>query len=254
LTAGRLTEYAGRQSSGHDKMYLTNGPDIKRRSDGLNIFGSTYQFTPLLSATYFFGQLEDIYQQHYLGVTDVLPLGNGYSLKMDARYYHNKEDGDALYGTIDNRTYGAMAMLRKGSHGFGIGYQRMLGESPFPLVNDYAPQPFLINWSSSGFFKPNESSWQLRYDYDFAGMGLPGLRMSARYLRGTGIDRGDNALDTNVESERHLTFNYIVQSGPLKGVGFEWRNIELKTRYGTGQAAGVAYNENRLFTTYTYQF
>lgn len=254
LTAGRFTEISSRESSNREKMYLFNGPDIQRRSDGLNFAGATYAFTPSLSATYFYGQLEDIYQQQYLGATHNADLGNGFGLKTDLRYFDNREDGKALYGDIDNRSYGAMTTLRKGAHAIGVGYQRMLGDSTFPTLNGYAPQPYLVNWSTVAFVKPNESSWQLRYDLDFASYGVPGLKLMTRYMRGTGIDRGNNDLDQNVESERNIFLSYVVQSGPLKGVGFEWRNIGVKTRYGNGAASGADYKENRLITSYTFKF
>lgn len=254
LTAGRFTEISSRESSNREKMYLFNGPDIQRRSDGLNFAGATYAFTPALSATYFYGQLEDIYQQQYLGATHNADLGNGFGLKTDLRYFDNREDGKALYGDIDNRSYGAMTTLRKGAHAIGVGYQRMLGDSTFPTLNGYAPQPYLVNWSTVAFVKPNESSWQLRYDLDFASYGVPGLKLMTRYMRGTGIDRGNNDLDQNVESERNIFLSYVVQSGPFKGVGFEWRNIDVKTRYGNGAASGADYKENRLITSYTFKF
>jgi hypothetical protein len=254
LTAGRFTEISSRESSNREKMYLFNGPDIQRRSDGLNFAGATYAFTPALSASYFYGQLEDIYQQQYLGGTYNADLDNGFGLKTDLRYFDNREDGKALYGDIDNRSYGAMTTLRKGAHAIGVGYQRMLGDSTFPTLNGYAPQPYLVNWSTVAFVKPNESSWQLRYDLDFAGYGVPGLKLMTRYLRGTGIDRGNNDLEQNVESERNIFLSYVVQSGPLKGVAFEWRNIDVKTRYGNGAASGADYQENRLITSYTFKF
>jgi hypothetical protein len=75
-----------------------------------------------------------------------------------------------------------------------------------------------------------------------------------RYLRGTGIDRGNNDLDQNVESERNIVLGYVVQDGALKGVGIEWRNIDVKTRYGNGAASGADYKENRLITSYTFKF
>lgn len=254
LTAGRFTEISSRESSNREEMYLFNGPDVRRRSDGLNFGGATYAFSPALSATYFYGQLEDIYQQHYLGLAHNAELGNGFALKTDLRYFNNSEDGEALYGNIDNRSYGAMATVRKGAHAVGVGYQRMLGESAFPTLYGYAPQPFLVNWSSVAFIKPNERSWQLRYDLDFAPYGLPGLKLMTRYLRGSGVDRGDNALDQNVESERNIYLSYVIQSGPAKGLGFEWRNIDVKTRYGNGSASGPDFSENRLITSYTFKF
>ncbi|MDR3564037.1 MAG: OprD family outer membrane porin, partial [Negativicutes bacterium] len=180
LTGGRITEISGRAQSDRQKLYLSNGPDIQHRSDGLNFGGATYSLSPTLSATYFYGQLEDIYQQHYLGLTKTNDLGNGFGLKTDVRYYHNSEDGKAMYGEIDNRSYGAMTTLKEGGHSIGVGYQRMVGDSAFPLLNGYAPAPYLINWSTLGFFKANETSWQVRYDYDFAALGVPGLKLMTR--------------------------------------------------------------------------
>ncbi|QGZ29055.1 OprD family porin [Stutzerimonas stutzeri] len=253
LTAGRFTRMSGRESAGSEKMYLFNGPDVRIRSDGLNFGGGTYAFTSALSATYFYGQLEDIYEQHYFGLAHLADLGSGYKLKTDLRYFDNSEDGDAYYGNIDNQSYGAMTVLSKGAHSFGLGYQRMLGDSAFPTLSGYAPQPYLVNWSTIAFIKPNESSWQARYEYDFAGMGIPGMKMMTRYMRGTGIDRGGDQSE-NVESEFNLNLGYVVQSGALKGLGFEWRHMDIKTRYGAGAASGNDFKENRLITTYTFKF
>ena len=248
LTGGRFSEISTRESSNREKIYLFTRPNGPRHtSDGLNFAGATYAFSPNLSASYFYGQLEDIYQQHYLGLTLNSDLGNGYRLKTDLRYFNNAEDGKALYGDIDNRSYGAMTTLRKGGHGFGVGYQRMLGDSTFPTLNGFAPQPYLVNWSAVAFIKPNESSWQARYDYDFAALELPGLTLTTRYLRGSGIDRGADLSDS-AESERDLFLAYVVQSGPLKGLGMEWRNIYARFKHGND------YDENRLMTTYTWTF
>ncbi len=44
-----------------------------------------------------------------------------------------------------------------------------------PLVNDIQVR----NFTSAG-----ERSWQLRYDYDFVALGIPGLTAMARYASG----------------------------------------------------------------------
>lgn len=248
LTGGRFTGISTRESSNREKLYLFTRPNGPRHtSDGLNFAGATYAFSPNLAASYFYGQLEGIYQQHYLGLTLNTELGAGYGLKTDLRYFNHNEDGDALYGKIDNRSYGAMTTLRKAGHAFGVGYQRMLGESAFPTLNGFVPQPYLVNWSAVAFIRPNESSWQARYDYDFVAMGIPGLNLTTRYLRGTGIDRGGD-LSQTAENERDLFLSYVVQSGPLKGVAVEWRNIHAQFKHGND------YDENRLITTYTWKF
>lgn len=247
LTAGRFTRIATRESSDHEQPYLFTRPFGPRHpSDGLNFAGGTYTLNPSLSATYFYGQLEDIYQQHYLGLTHNAALGNGYSLKTDLRYYDNSTDGDALYGKIDNHTYGLLSSLKKGGHTFGLGYQRMLGDSGFPTLNGFTPQPHLVNWSALAFIRPNESSWQARYDYDFAARGVPGLTLMTRYIRGTGIDMGGTKADAH-ESERDFFLNYVLQDGPLKGLAVGWLNIDAKLQPGSD------FNENRLITTCTWK-
>jgi len=241
LTAGRFWSIAGRESSNTEDLYLWGDNPATQTSDGLNFAGASYAFTPNLSGTYFYAQLEDIYRQHYVGVAHKLPLGDGYTLKTDVRYYNSKEEGQALSGRVDNRTYGTMFSLLKGAHTFGAGYQRMLGQDTFPTFNSYAPAPYLINWSALGFVKPDERSWQVRYDYDFAGVGLPGLKWMARWMEGNGINLGQQSHET----ERTSILSYVVQDGALKGFGATWMNIGVNVR-DTSQ-----YEENRMILTYT---
>jgi hypothetical protein len=241
LTAGRFWSIAGRESSNTEDLYLWGDNPATQTSDGLNFAGASYAFTPNLSGTYFYAQLEDIYRQHYVGVAHKLPLGDGYTLKTDARYYNSKEEGQALSGRVDNRTYGTMFSLLKGAHTFGAGYQRMLGQDTFPTFNSYAPAPYLINWSALGFVKPDERSWQVRYDYDFAGVGVPGLKWMARWMEGNGINLGQQSHET----ERTSILSYVVQDGALKGFGATWMNIGVNVR-DTSQ-----YEENRMILTYT---
>lgn len=246
LNGGRFWQIATRQSSNRESIYLF-GDSPKTNSDGLNFAGGRYDISPSLNVSYYYAQLEDIYQQHYVGVSKTIELAEGYSLKSDLRYYHQGEDGKRLSGEVDNRALGLMTALKAGASTYTIAYQRMYGEDGFPLLNGYVPAPYLVNWSILGFFRAQERSWQARYDYDFAGLGMPGLRATVRYLRGTDIKRGAG-LEDNVESENNFFVSYVIQSGPLKSLGLEARNIKVKTRYGAD------FVENRLIATYTWKF
>ncbi|MGY2258819.1 OprD family outer membrane porin [Pseudomonas sp. SDO55104_S430] len=246
LTGGRFWSAVTRESSNHEKLYKWGTTD-NLDSDGLDFGGATYDITKNLQASYFYGVLHDIYQQHYFGLMHMADLGGGYKLKSDLRYFNNNEDGNAVAGEIDNRAYGALFTLLKGAHMFGVSYQRMLGDSIFPTMNGYIPQPYLVNWSSLAFIRPDERSWSARYGYDFAGLGVPGLKFYSRYTKGTHWDRGGNLSD-NQESERNLTLSYVVQSGALQGLAFDLRNIDVKQKYG------YDYNEYRFATTYTWKF
>lgn len=246
LTGGRFWSAVTRESGNHEKLYKWGSTD-DRDSDGLDFGGATYNITKSLQASYFYGVLHDIYRQHYVGLMHMADLGDGYKLKTDLRYFNNKEDGEALNGKVDNRSYGALFTLLKGSHMFGLSYQRMLGESVFPTMNGYIPNPYLVHWSSLAFVRPGERSWAVRYGYDFAGVGVPGLKLFTRYTKGTQWDRGAGLSD-NQESERNIYLTYVLQNGPLKGLSFDLRNINTKQKYGSD------YDEYRVATTYTWKF
>ncbi|MCV4285530.1 OprD family porin [Pseudomonas capsici] len=240
LTAGRFWSITGRESSNSERIYLW-GDNPSMASSGLNFAGASYNLTPNLTGTYFYGVLTDIYRQHYAGITYKVPLGDGYTLKTDARYFNTREEGEALSGRVDNRTYGTMFSLNKGGHTFGLGYQRMMGQDTFPTFNSYAPAAWLINWSALGFVKPGERSWQARYDYDFAAAGVPGLKWMARWMEGNDINLGVQSHET----ERTSIVSYTVQDGAFKGFGAMWMNIGVNTRDSS------AYEENRLILTYS---
>jgi hypothetical protein len=94
LTGGRFWSAATRESSNHEKLYKFGSTD-NLDSDGLDFGGATYDITKNLQASYFYGVLHDIYQQHYFGLMHMADLGNGYKLKTDLRYFNNNEDGNA---------------------------------------------------------------------------------------------------------------------------------------------------------------
>lgn len=245
LTAGRFWSSVTRQSANHENLYKYGSTD-DLDSKGLDFGGGTYALTPSLQASYFYGVLHDIYQQHYGGLKHTLDLGDGYTLKTDLGYFNNSEDGSALAGKVDNRSYSGLVTLQKAGHLFGVSYQRMLGETTFPTLNGYVPQPYLPNWAGLPFIRPDERSWSVRYGYDFAAVGVPGLKLFTRYIKGTAIDRG-NGLSHDQESERNIFISYAIQNGALKGLSFDLKNFNTKQKYGNN------YDEYRLVTSYTWK-
>ena len=59
LTAGRLTQIGARNSSNYEKLYLQTGSGVRHGSDGLNLAGASYAFTPSLTGTYFYAPVSD---------------------------------------------------------------------------------------------------------------------------------------------------------------------------------------------------
>ncbi|WP_437884058.1 OprD family porin [Pseudomonas sp. LRF_L74] len=243
LTAGQLWKSRTRESAGSDNMYI-GGRSAAFDSDEFNLAGATYAFTPNLSATYFYGELKDFYQQHYVGLLHTLPLGEGVALVTDARYFDSSTEGAGLAGSVDNRNFNVMSTLKTGGHRFGLAYQRMSGADAFPTLNGYTP-PYTANLVTVGTFtSAKETSWQARYDYDFAAVGIPGLSLMGRYIKGSGIERGAG-LSSGREWERDIDLAYVIQSGPLEGVGLKWRNAVYRTSYTSD------IDETRIFVTYT---
>ncbi len=104
--------------------------------------------------------------------------------------------------------------------------------------------PYLVNFIQIGDFgNVDERSWQLRYDYDFGALGLPGLSFMSRYVSGDNVARG--AANDGKEWERNTDLGYVVQSGPLKNLGVKWRNATVRSNFANDL------DENRLILSYS---
>ncbi|EJN40239.1 outer membrane porin, OprD family [Pseudomonas sp. GM84] len=246
LVGGRFWSIVTRESSNHERLYRFGTPD-SQDSDGLDFAGATYAVTPDLQGSYFHGVLNDIYKQDYAGIKHTLRFADGYQLKTDVGYFNNQEDGAARSGPVDNRAYFGLVSVEKSGHTVGVVYQRMTGDTVFPTLNGFVPQLWLPNWGSIPFIRPDERSWSLRYGYNFAALGIPGLKLFTRYTKGTDVDRG-RGLDRDEESERDIMFSYVVQSGPLKDLAFDLKNMHTTQKYGSD------YDEYRFITSYTWKF
>ena len=104
----------------------------------------------------------------------------------------------------------------------------MSGDSAFPYVA--GADPYLVNFVQVGdFAEKDERSWQLRYDYDLAKVGIPGLAFMTRYLRGSGADvRGS---DGGGERELDVELQYVLQSGSFKGLAVRLRNATYRSDF-----------------------
>lgn len=251
FTAGRITRINARNDDHYRKLSLLKANAPRYESDGLNFLGLDYNFTPKISGSYWYGQLEDIYQQHYANLAYSTQVGDT-KIKLDGRYFNNSEDGKALYGKIDSQSYGVMTTLQNGNHVLMTGVRKNEGDSIFPTLAGYPPQPFLHAWSNLGFVKPDELTWHILYNYDFKDVGIPGLKTTLRYLHGSDIYRP--GLKDNKETEKSVSVKYVVPEGKLKGVGLEVMQIRTDIKYGAQYEPGADYNETRFIATYTYKF
>ena len=188
--------------------------DTGAEADGMWIAGVDHQLTKEVGASYWYADVQDIYQQHYLGVNYKTALGEKTKLDSHIRYFDNSESGDKLYGEIDNQALSVAAKVNHGAHSVGVGYQQMFGDSAFPTLGGWVPQPYLANWGVATFTAPEEKSWSVSYGYDFSEMGAKGLNATAVYFKGydqkgTGAYQGQN-FNTD---EVNAIVNYTVPEG-----------------------------------------
>ena len=239
FNGGRLTKANLRDSSSNDDIGYGAAS-----SDHFDFVGGSYAFNPQLSVSYYYAKLQDIYRQQYVGLVHTLPLGESLSLRSDLRWFDSRGDGAERAGRIDNRNFNGMFTLSMGAHKFSGTFQQMSGDSAFPFLN--GGDPYTVNLVTyNTFTRAGLDSWQARYDYDFAALGIPGLTFMTRYTDGrhakaAGIDNGR-------ERERDTDLAYVIQSGPLKNVSLRWRNVTFRS----GNGLTNALDENRLIVGYT---
>lgn len=243
---GQVRQVNQRDSTDYEDMAITTGgaKNIKARStnsDQFNFANLTYKWSDSLNTTYGYGGLDNFYRQHFLGLNHVLARGEGQSLKSDLRFARSLDEGGS---NVDNKAFGAMFTYGIQGHAFGLGYQRMSGDTGFAYIN--GADAYLVNFVQIGdFANKDEQSLQARYDFNFASVGIPGLTFMTRYLQGDNIDLGAGKPEGK-EWERDTDIGYVVQSGTLKNFGIKWRNATVRTSH-----FGNKLDENRLILSYS---
>jgi hypothetical protein len=246
LDAGRISRINARDSQDYEALSVASGNrrNIKvsggNRSTEFDIAQGAYRWNSQLSTTLAHGELQGLYRQTMLNALYTLPLGEQRSLVTDIRYARSKDDG---HSNIDNDAFGILSTYKFGFHAVGVGYQAMTGETGFAYLS--GTDPFLLNFVQvSDFANKDEKSWQVRYDYNFAGIGLPGLTFMTRYLSGDNVELGGGRSEGR-EWERDIDIAYVVQSGPLRNVGLRWRNAATRSNFAN------SVDENRLILSYS---
>lgn len=253
LHLGYLDKAAGRASSDRTGLATKGGAE---ESDFL-FAGGDYAITRDLVAQYYFGGLDDYYQQHFVGLRHNLVLGGG-KLASDLRYFDTSADGRnsegrAGYGKqIDNRLWSALSSYSLSGHTLTAGYQQSRGDTDFAQLDQsglagkgaggasvyLVTERFINNFGRAG-----EDTWLVQYGYDFGQLGIKGLSASVLYQKG----EWDNAVGVaQSEWERDIFVGYTVPEGSLKGLGVQWRNGVLRSD------GSAAQDQNRLTVSYSF--
>ena len=232
LTAGRLSRVMQRNATQYTPLTLS---PLNRRFQGqgttaehFDMAGVDYRFHKQWLARVHVAQLEDIYRQQVFTLVNKSPWGAG-TFSSDLRLSLMNDYGNAKGGKIDNRALqGLLGYAYKG-HNLGLAYQRMLGDTGY--ANILGADANLINLSVLGdFANAKERSWALRYGYDFANLGLPGLSINSRYISGSHAEiTGTRTIGKSWELDNEL--RYVVQQGPLKNLSVRLRTAHYRSNY-----------------------
>ena len=231
FTLARLDRYTARDST--DRQNIRVHCKNKRyacdiEADHFDLAGVDYRVNERFGAQYQVARLENIYRQQYFGLVASQPLPVG-SLAADLRLIKSDDIGNARAGAIDHRAVSGMLGYSLGDHKLSAGWQRMYGDSAMPYLD--GSNPYLVNYAQvNDFAAAQERSWQVRYDYDFKALGVPGLTFFTRYINGDHIQvPGSHA--EGKEWERDSELKYQVQSGTFKDVSVRLRNSTYRSNY-----------------------
>ncbi|MDD0974391.1 OprD family porin [Pseudomonas fontis] len=244
FTGGRLEKAKDRDDTNWEDIALNNKNSRFLGSVAGNHFdlaGLDYKFTDRITGSYHFAQLDDVYNQHFVGMVATQPWGPG-TLGADLRLALSDDQGQARGGKIDNTSLNGMFSYALLGHKFSAAYQSMSGDSAFPYVD--GSDPYLVNFVQiNDFAGADEKSWQVRYDYDFAKLGIPGLSFMSRYISGDNVSLANGS--EGKEWERNTEFKYVVQSGALKNVAVRLRNATYRSSFARDA------DEVRLLVSYS---
>lgn len=280
FTAGQLTKSIGRASSNWTDLSVAGGTE---GSDEFRFAGADWKVNKDLTLQYYFANLKDYYKQHFLGLVHVYQIADNQSFKTDLRYFDSSSDGKngqsgyfftnnggyaKKLNEVDNKTWSAMFTYTLGGSAFLVGHQQVGDDGGMVFLNQgnvvdgrgrgegnggasfYLFTDSMIN----GFNRAGENTTFGQYSYDFAKVGIPGLKAAVAYLHAEDI-RGNTAATRNndySEWERDMRVDYVIQSGPLKGFG---TTVRHGTYRGDNDLAGSTNaDQTRVIFNYTYNF
>lgn len=238
---GRVEKVSPRNEEDFRRFSFTSNGRTEY-SEGLNYLDLRYQFTPSLKGEYYFGNLEDLYNKHYVGLEHIWKQPS-FSLNSKLKYFNAKNDGNHF--KIDAQNLGVLEMLKVNNQSFGVGYQQIIGESAYPLPDGFLPELYFINWNTTGFFKKDEKSYHVMYGYDFKDY-VPGLNALVKYVYGHDFKTANG--EKNHETESNVILNYAFQQPSLKGFALQYLRIDYDVKHGND------FSENRFFVNYTKRY
>ncbi|NBF09309.1 OprD family porin [Pseudomonas sp. Fl4BN1] len=261
LEGGHFTAARDFNQTGHRGGFYAGYAGVE--GGNVDYLGGTYRLHPQVGMSLYSSRYEDLWRQHYVNLNLDQPLdAEAYrSLNLDLNLYRSLDEGKALAGDIAVTAWSAALAFKSGPQTFSLAHQRIHGNQPFDYValggGGFHDSIYLANSSLIADFNgPGERSWSLGYKLDFTPLGVPGLSLNTRYIRGSHVDGQRVPVDSPyryyADNEKHwerdIDVRYVVQGGKAK-------DLSLTLRQGTHRIRGTSdgnVDHIRLITEYPF--
>ncbi|MDE1462363.1 OprD family outer membrane porin [Spartinivicinus poritis] len=259
ISGGRFTQTKLKASSNFESLPNTEY-GFEGRADEFYYLGFDYNFDNGPSLSFHSSLYEDIWKQFYFNYNHSFTLTDTINLNLDLVHYRTINDGeptDTNYTDRDNKASSISLQLSKGGASIKTAYQTITGDYIYDYVLD-SDSIFLANsLQLYDFNYEDERSWQLRFDYDFSDVGIPGLHFMIRYVKGDNIDLdsklsgaalGISGVSSRGEEwERDIEAKYTFQEGSLKDMSVRLRLASLRTNYDDSDRDEIRLIINHIF-------
>ena len=241
LYGGQFRQNSPRDDSSMNDMSMTGKAAFT--SDRFNFQGGEYVFNDKRTQVGLWNaELKDIYSQQFINLTHNQPIGD-WTLGANLGFFYGKDDGSARAGELDNKTMYGLFSAKHGGNTFYVGLQKLTGDNAWMRVNGTSGGTLANDSYNSSYDNAREKSWQVRHDYNFATLGVPGLTLMNRYISGDNVHTG--TITDGKEWGRESELGYTVQSGALKDLNVKWRNSTMRRDYSNNE-----FDENRVIVSY----
>jgi outer membrane porin, OprD family len=182
----------------------------------------------------------DLLNVAYLEASKTWRLLDDFQLRGEVQFIDQQSVGDELLGSFDTQLYGTSLIASYHSAVLTVAFTSTTNNG-LKILRQFGGVPAFNSLMISDFAGASEDAFRVGVSYDFARIGLTGLKGYANYAHG-------ELASNQHEDELDGTFDYRIDHGPLK-------NLWLRVRYAHNALSNQAATEDfRVILNYTFAF
>jgi hypothetical protein len=167
-------------------------------------------------------------------------LPHDFEMRGGMQFMDQRSVGEELLGSFTTQLYGTSLTASYGSAVLTLAFTSTTTDG-LKILRQFGGVPAFNSVIVSDFARRDENSWRVGLSYDFARIGLAGLKGFANYVHG-------ELLANQHEDEIDTTADYCIDRGPLK-------NFWLRVRYAHNSLSNQPTTEDyRVILNYTFAF